>query len=483
MKKNKNIIYFLLGSALFFGCSKEYEVPQNLVVHDFVWKGLNAYYLYQDDIADLSDRRFNSDEELNAYLNSFADYNLLFESLLLENDIKSTLIEDYNTLTAPELRSRFTNGLEFGIIADPNNSENVLGYVTHILPNSNAANQNINRGDYFNAVDGVLLTRQNYQDILLNGQDNFTLNMANFDGNTITPTTTTVSLEKEVYNYPGIFMEDVLAVNADNVGYIIYNNDFSTNYINNLRQTANNFVSQNVNKLVLDLRYSIGSGSFARNMEAFASVITGQFQNEVLIKENWNNKAQAWFSQNQPDSLVTRFSANNANTSVEGMQVTDLFIILNGANFEASSAIELLVNSLNPYMNVQIIGNNTAGNNTGSITLYNSEDYDFGLKNTSHTIALQPVVLTFSNNNDETYNNGLSPIINLCNQEDILNLGVLGTRTEPILNSVLNLIETGAANSNTNCNPNNYEYLFNSIAPQRNIDNGVFIEQDLPNTN
>ena len=165
------------------------------------------------------------------------------------------------------------------------------------------------------------------------------------------------------------------------------------------------------------------------------------------------------------------------------MQVTDLFIILNGNNFEGSSAIELLVNSLNPYMNIQIIGNNTAGNNTGSIRLYNSDDYDFGLRNTTHTVALQPVVLTFTNNNDQTYNNGLTPIINLCNQEDVLNLGVLGTNSDPILNSVLNLIETGTASSNSNCNPNNYEYLFNSINVQRNIDNGVFIEQDLPNTN
>lgn len=482
MIKKINIICITLFCALILGCSKEYEVPQNLVVHDFVWKGLNAYYLYQDQVADLSDRRFSSDEELNAYLNSFPDYNLLFESLTIENDLKSNLVEDYHTLTSPELRSGFTNGLEFGIIADPNNTDNVLGYVTHILPNSNAALQNIARGDYFNAVDGVLLTRQNYQDLLLNGQNNFSLNMANFDGNTITPTTRTVNLEKEEYNYTATFLEDVISINSDNVGYIMYNNDFSDNYIDDLKQTASNFVSQSVNKLVLDLRYSIGSGSFARDIEAFASVITGQFQDEVFLKENWNTKAQAWFLENQPDSLLTRFSASNP-TTIEGMQVTDLFIILNGNNFEGSSAIELLVNSLNPYMNIQIIGNNTAGNNTGSIRLYNSDDYDFGLRNTTHTVALQPVVLTFTNNNDQTYNNGLTPIINLCNQEDVLNLGVLGTNSDPILNSVLNLIETGTASSNSNCNPNNYEYLFNSINVQRNIDNGVFIEQDLPNTN
>ena len=38
-------------------------------------------------------------------------------------------------------------------------------------------------------------------------------------------------------------------------------------------------------------------------------MISGQFINEVLIKEKWNVKAQPWFLANQPDSLLTRFPA------------------------------------------------------------------------------------------------------------------------------------------------------------------------------
>ncbi|MFT6065939.1 MAG: hypothetical protein ACJAQX_001815, partial [Polaribacter sp.] len=150
-------------SAVFFStiasCSKEYEVPQDLVINDFVWKGLNAYYLHQEEIADLADLRFNSDNQLNAYLNTFTDYNALFSNLLISSDVKSTLIEDYTTIVDPESRAAFTNGLEFGIIADPSSDVDVLGYVTHILPNSDAANKIIARGDYFFAIDGIQLTR------------------------------------------------------------------------------------------------------------------------------------------------------------------------------------------------------------------------------------------------------------------------------------------------------------------------------------
>ena len=83
-----------------------------------MWKGLNAYYLYQDQVEDLSDRRFNSDQQLNGYLNSFPNYNTLFSSLLIGSDTKSNLVEDYNTLVDPSQRNAFTHGLEFNVFKE-----------------------------------------------------------------------------------------------------------------------------------------------------------------------------------------------------------------------------------------------------------------------------------------------------------------------------------------------------------------------------
>lgn len=484
MKIFFKIIFLTLCISTLVGCSKEYEIPQDLVVHDFVWKGLNAYYLHQDLIPDLADTRFNSDAQLTNYLSTFPDYNTLFSSLLISSDVKSTLLEDYNTISEPLARTAFTNGLEFGIISNPTNNDHVLGFVTHILPNSNASTKNIIRGEYFSAVDGVQLTQTNYQDLLLNGFDNFTLQMANFNGTISTPNTKTVSLEKQAYTYPATFLEKIISVNADNVGYLMYHNDFSKNYITDLNNSFLNLKNQAVNKLILDFRYNIGTGGFAKNIAKIAAMITAQNADEILIKEQWNTKAQSWFLANQPDSLVTKFpKILSSNININSLNITDVYIILNGSNFEGSSATELLINSLKPYINVHIIGNQTAGNYTGAITLYNSDDYDFPLKNESHTVALQPVVLSFLNKNDQTYENGFSPNINLCPNEDILNLGVLGENSDPILNSVLKYISTGNAVSDTNCNPNNFEYLFNSINRQRTNDTGVFVEQNLPNTN
>lgn len=484
MKNKFKLIYIFLLSLFFAQCSKEYQLPEDLVVHDFVWKGLNAYYLHQDEIADLSDRRFSSDQELNAYLRTFKDYNDLFNNLLIPTDAKSNLVEDYTNLNVDLPRSSFTNGLEFGIIAEPGSTENVIGYVLQILPNSNASTKNISRGEFFNAVDGVQLTRDNFVDLLINGTSNFDLSMVNFDGTNVIPNTKTISLEKENYDYDSVFLEKTFNIGTFNIGYVMYNNDFSKAAINNLNTTFLNLKNNAVNKLVLDLRYNIGGGSFARNITNLATMITGQFTDEVFIKEEWNSKAQPWFEANQPDSLLTKFPTKlNPQTDFNSLNLTDVYIILNGNNFTGSSAIELLINSLQPYINVHIIGTNTAGNNTGSITLFNSEDYDFALRNETHTVALQPIVLSFYNINDQTYENGFAPTISICPNEDLLDLGILGERSEPILDSVLDFVTSGNTGANTVCNPNNYEFLFHSIDMQRERDNGMFIEQDLPNTN
>jgi len=89
---------------------------------------------------------------------------------------------------------------------------------------------------------------------------------------------------------------------------LIYNNDFSSNYLSDLNTTFLQFKSQGVNQLVLDLRYNIGGGSFATNINQIASMITGQFKDQPFIKKHWNSKAQSWFELNQPDSLMINYT-------------------------------------------------------------------------------------------------------------------------------------------------------------------------------
>lgn len=240
------IICLIILTYIFTSCSKEYEIPQNLVIHDFVWKGLNAYYLHQDEITDLADTRFNSDKNLNTYLTTFTDYNTLFSSLLIPSDIKSNLIEDYNIIVDPELRTSFTTGLEFGLIKEQD-SDTVVGYVLDILPLSYASTQVISRGDYFSAIvnidnDTLNLTKENYEDLLLNyNQDTLKLVMVDYDGKDVALKSKKTELVKKNYTHNPMRLENTFLSDGNTIGYLMYHNDFSKNYINNLNNTFLNF--------------------------------------------------------------------------------------------------------------------------------------------------------------------------------------------------------------------------------------------------
>ena len=75
------------------------------------------------------------------------------------------------------------------------------------------------------------------------------------------------------------------------------------------------------------------------------------------------------------------------------------------------------------------------------------------------------------------------PDITICTEEDVLNLGVLGTTTDPILKEVIDFVNGIPPNPPRFCNSNNFQHLYNSVRSQQLIDTGVFIKQDLPNTN
>jgi len=46
-------------------------IEEFLEIKDFVWKGLNEYYYWQEDVNDLADNRFSSDEDYTNYLKKY----------------------------------------------------------------------------------------------------------------------------------------------------------------------------------------------------------------------------------------------------------------------------------------------------------------------------------------------------------------------------------------------------------------------------
>ena len=105
----------------------------------------------------------------------------------------------------------------------------------------------------------------------------------------------------------------------------------------------------------------------------------------------------------------------------------------------SASASELVINGLDPYIDVVQIGGTTTGKFQASVTLYDSPNFGRTNTNTTHTYAIQPLVLKSVNSvGVSDYINGLAPDYDT--SEDYRNLGQLGDPDEPFLRLALDVI-------------------------------------------
>ncbi|MAS30300.1 MAG: hypothetical protein CMC44_06840 [Flavobacteriaceae bacterium] len=437
---------------LFIACSKEKdsnEADENLSnvdsddivislegalqISDFVWKGLNQYYYWQEEVSDLNDRKALNSSEYAKYINNNPEPEEFFESLKHENDRFSYINSDYVALQNSLQGIVASNGVEFGLSL-MSDGQSVFGYVRYIHENSDASDKNIQRGDIFIAVDGQDLNVNNYEDLLYGDNLTYTLHMASISENTISSNGETVELTKvENFEKNSIHISKSIDVSGKKIGYLMYT-QFVNTFNNDLNDIFASFKSEGINDLVLDLRYN-GGGSLSACLY-LASMITGQFTGEIFAQQVWNSKLMDYWNNNDPESLKDLFVDQMADgTAINSLNLNKVYILTTG---RSASASELLINGLTSHIDVIQIGDTTYGKNVGSITVYDYVDNQ-GTKNPDHTYAMQPIVLKIANSAGfADYDSGLNPNVEL--NEDISNMGVLGEVSEPLLSSAISQI-------------------------------------------
>jgi C-terminal processing protease CtpA/Prc len=453
------------------------ESSSSLDVENFIWKGLNLYYLWQADVSDLSDTRFESQTQLDAYLGGYSDPETLFQSLLYKPislytdgdavDKYSWIVSDYLELENLLEGTTTNSGVEFGLYKF-SDSDQVYGVVRYIIPDSDASTKDIQRGDIFTGVDGTTLTTSNYYSLLYSSGDTYTLNLADYDSGTITANGESVSLTKTSLSENPIFINKVIVSGSHKIGYLMYNG-FYSDYDYDLNDAFATLKSAGVTDFVLDLRYN--SGGSILTATRLASMITGSYTGEVFAKQEWNDKIQSYYNSNSPESLINYFTDKISTTTINSIGMTTVYVLTTKST---ASASELVINGLAPYINVVQIGATTTGKNVGSVTLYDSPTFGSEDRNTSHRYAMQPLVLKLVNADDYgDYSDGLVPSVAL--SEDISNFGVLGDTSEPLLSAAISKI-TGT--SKTQQSNSGIEYnLIKDSKSINGIQNQMYLEK------
>tara|TARA_B100001741_G_scaffold21726_1_gene16161 strand:- start:148 stop:1551 length:1404 start_codon:yes stop_codon:yes gene_type:complete len=408
-------------------------------INDFVWKGMNASYLYKQEISDLDNNRFNDSEEYASYLNSYNSPENLFESLIYERDNIdkfSLIVDNYIELEQYLSGVSLSNGLNFGLVYLPNSTNEIFGYVRYVNNGSEADLANINRGDIFRSIDDIPLSIDNYSDLL--SQEVYTVNFANYFNNntedvsddTIVLNDINIELQKVPLIKNPVHHYSTLNYSGGKIGYLMYN-QFVSNYDDYLKTIFSEFKSNSVDELILDLRYNPG-GSI-NSAIVLASLITGQFENEIFNTEQWNNDIQNYWLNNNPEYLINRFMSFQSS-----LNLSRVYILTTRSS---ASASELIINCLKPYINVIQIGTTTYGKYQASVTLYDSENFSNQNVNRSHNYALQPLVLKTLNANGVTdYYNGISPDYEY--EERAFDMGQVGNINEPMLNFTFGIIDS-----------------------------------------
>lgn len=439
MKKILQISILALAFSFFQSCQDNDDVaaPVNLEVQNFIWKGLNQYYLWQADVPNLSDNRFANQAELNLFLQGYKVPETLFDALRVDKTIDrfSWIVSDYLVLEQALQGTTKNDGVDFGLSYKPGSTSEIVGWVRYIIPGSDAATKNINRGDFFTAVNGTQLTVDNYQTLL--SADSYTLNMADYNGTTIVANGKSIALTKTVLAENPILINKVITAGTRKIGYLMYNGFYAT-YDTNLNSAFGTLKSQGITDLVLDLRYN--SGGSVLTATRLASMITGAYNGKVFAKQQWNPKINSYFETNSPDELKNLFTDKIETTPINSLNLNTIYILTTKST---ASASELVINGLKPYMNVVQIGDVTTGKNVGSVTLYDSPTFGRANANPNHRYAMQPIVLKIVNSvGFGDYFNGLEPTF--AQKEYINTLGILGDTAEPLLKLAIGKI-TGTA--------------------------------------
>lgn len=431
--KKKLLILLIAVAAVCQSCFEDLDdnetVASNLDIQNFIYRGLNFFYLYKADTAELADDAFDTQTELNNFLETYNTPEDLFAYLKSDTDRFSILVDDYVSLENALDGTTVNNGMEYGLVRYPEQDGRVFGYVRYVLPNSSASDGGLSRGDIFNTIDGTQIDENNFTDLL--NPISYTIGLATFDGTTITPTGEDVNLIKEEITENPVQTVRTLNVQGQAIGYLHYTG-FVQDFDSQLNSAFAQFKGDGVTDLILDMRYN-GGGSVETAVD-LAGMITGQFNGQIFYSEQWNADRQDVYAENGLfDSSISNGQALNS------LNLNRVFVITSS---RTASASELIINGLDPYIDVIQVGDFTTGKYQASFLLYDSPDFRRSGANMGHTYAMLPLVFKTANKNGTTdFDDGLPPDVMI--NENYANLGTLGDVNEPLLAAALNEIFPG----------------------------------------
>jgi len=292
-------------------------------------------------------------KDLPATINP-ADYNTpqaLLDAVAAPQDRYSFAI------TQQEYEDRYINATYFGYgFSTVRTDNNTALQIAYVFDDGSAAQSGLRRGDKIIEIEGVSVASWLSQldagtvtsdDIYGPNQDGVVRNFV-----WTKPDTSEMSADliKRQVTTNTVLHRSVAMQGDKRVGYLVFNSFIELSEIE-LEQAFAYFGQQNIDELVLDLRYN-GGGLIRVANQLSTQIARNAVQGQVFVKYQYNDK-------NSGKNSSTIFSTGAGRTV---LNLDRLFVLTSPSSCSAS---ELVINALAPFVDVVQIGETTCGKPVG----------------------------------------------------------------------------------------------------------------------
>ncbi len=332
MKRNKLIIslitVLITGSIIFYSCEKERILPPDYNTVEELYSVMNQWYLWKDSIADFDPNDYYSASDL------------------LE-DMRYLPRDKWSYISTQEEYAQYYEegtyvGYGFGYSTD---SEGKIR-ITFLYENSDLTSYGITRAWIIKKINGVSIDENSSIGTLLGADVIGTENTIEFESTTGTIVSETFS--KKLITMNTVAYQQIITSGADKIGYFVFKS-FIEPSKDELTTIFSEFKAQGVNELVVDLRYN-GGGRMDVVSHLAGLIIPDNLDKKLFFKYEHNNdqsgENSGYFFEQDPGSL----------------KLDKVYFI---ASKGSASASEAIINGLDPYLDVYIVGNDTYGKPVG----------------------------------------------------------------------------------------------------------------------
>ena len=358
---------------------------------------MNDYYLFNDQVPTVN-------------LNDYADPETLIQDLRVAPFDRFSYIDDAQSSSA-----FFEEGEFFGFGWRLERTSDTDVQFQLINPGSPLAQHDVRRGDFLRSINGVSLnniTAEQASQFLGEG-DAVVSPVLTIQRGTSTPFNITVT--KTTFKLQTVLATSVVQEGNQRVGYLHFLSFVQTS-ADELDAAFEYFGSQNINELVLDLRYN-GGGSVNIAGKLAAQIGGSSVQNKDFTRFQ-NNSRYA-----HEDETYQFPSQNNA------LDLSRVFVLTTG---DTCSASELVINGLRPYVEVITVGGTSCGKPYGTQS-------DVRCGKAMHALRISLV-------NADGVGDFYQGLEADCPTNDNLN-DTLGTPTEALFSSALEYIRSGSCSA------------------------------------